>query len=309
MSDADDTSSADEELASKRANIRDWETELKQAKKKIQELSGVRTKMPGKGKTRCTHSREDTHSTNEFVKCECCERRGHFWDECQLILDKQKKFRWDRLASFARIAQQHTQKRMALETGAEVKLVPISDGKVVNPELIQVLANLLLSEKGTIFRQLILEADTFDLARVYNSREAAALRRILATAMAHAFCEHGQKSLEVNARINLQGPRSLAPPSETRDVVNDTLIDDFQTLTDYSSTFDISLLKSEHLQFLLQVAVARLKQRPLLLMQTGWTSFTIVCYAVAVAAHNLVVAICFKMLKLHSDNSPSLAIC
>ncbi|KAI5082203.1 hypothetical protein GOP47_0001946 [Adiantum capillus-veneris] len=155
-----------------------------------------------------------------------------------LVLDRKKRFRWDRLASFATIAQQHTEKRIALETGVELKLMSVSDGKVVNPGLIQLLANLLLSEKGTIFRQLILEADTFDLARTYNSQEAAALRRSLATAIAQAIYHYGQRSMEKHAH-------------------------------------------------------------------TGWTSFTIVCYALAVAAHRLVVAISFNMLNFSPKSSAS----
>lgn len=217
-----------------------------------------------------------------------------------LVLDKKKRFRWDRLASFATIAQQHTQKRIALETGEELKLVTASDGKVVNSKLIQLLANLLLSEKGAIFRQLILEADTFDLARVFNSTKAAALRRNVVTAMANAFYELGQAALKEHACINLQDRESSAFPAESQVLSNapeTTLVDDFKSLTNCPDTLDISLLKSGHTQFLLQVAVMRLKRRPLLLVQTGLTSFTILCSALALAAHRLVVALCFKMLN------------
>ncbi|MCO5564628.1 hypothetical protein L7F22_018294 [Adiantum nelumboides] len=81
-SDSDSSSiSFDDEPVNKKAKICDWESELKQMKKKIQELSGVRTKMPKKGETWCTHCKEGNHSTSECIKCEYCERRGHPWEE------------------------------------------------------------------------------------------------------------------------------------------------------------------------------------------------------------------------------------
>ncbi|MCO5555870.1 hypothetical protein L7F22_009415 [Adiantum nelumboides] len=68
------SSSSDDEPINKKAKICDWESKLKQMKKKIQELSGMKTKMPKKGETWCTHCREGNHSTSECIKCEYCER-------------------------------------------------------------------------------------------------------------------------------------------------------------------------------------------------------------------------------------------
>ncbi len=74
-------SSSEEEGEDK---TRDWQQELKLIKKKIGELTGVRTRMPVKGEKWCTHCREAGHTTSECVKCDYCEKRGHVWEECPI---------------------------------------------------------------------------------------------------------------------------------------------------------------------------------------------------------------------------------
>ncbi|KAH7298063.1 hypothetical protein KP509_25G025300 [Ceratopteris richardii] len=217
-----------------------------------------------------------------------------------LILNKKKQFRWDRLASFITIAQQHSQKKLALETGKEPSITYNADGKVVNLKMIQLLANLLLSEKGTVFRQLILEADTCDLAHMFNSNKAAPLRRNLATAMANVFYEAGKTSLRKHTGISIQEPVLLDSQNKHKDLISSTdkpFLDDFKALTNCSDSFDISILENRHMQYLFQTMATRLRRHPLLLAHTGWTSFSILTYSLALAAHRLVVAICFKLLS------------
>lgn len=227
-----------------------------------------------------------------------------------LVLNDKKEFRWDRLASFATLARQHTMKRVALETGMEVQNLTLSnyDTKNISPELIPILVNLLLSKEGVILRRLVLEADTSSLAHALNSSKASVFRRRASTAMANVFYKCGKEFLKEQANVVLQD--SVVPPSslpleglsQVRLVSEKSLTDEVKALTNCSDTLDSSVLKSRHLRFLLRTFVSRLGKKPLLLLRTGWSCFTIFCYAIAVAAHRLVVGIC---CKYYISNSPS----
>lgn len=60
--------------------------ELKRLRRTVEELSGVRTKMPSKAEKWCLHCRDDSHATSECVKCDYCEKRGHEWEACPVRL-------------------------------------------------------------------------------------------------------------------------------------------------------------------------------------------------------------------------------
>ncbi|MCO5552989.1 hypothetical protein L7F22_006509 [Adiantum nelumboides] len=79
LSNSSSESSSEEEAAKKTQDLRH---ELKLLKKKIGELTGVRAKMPAKGKRWCVNCREAGHTTSECVKCDYYKKRGHLWEEC-----------------------------------------------------------------------------------------------------------------------------------------------------------------------------------------------------------------------------------
>ena len=82
----DSSGSEEEKQTKKRSKGKDWESAFKTLSKKIEDLSGVRSKMPSKGETWCIHCRESGHTTAQCIKCDYCERRGHTWEDCQVRL-------------------------------------------------------------------------------------------------------------------------------------------------------------------------------------------------------------------------------
>ena len=63
---------------------KDNNEELQRLKRKVQELTKIRSEMPSKSEVWCIHCRENTHATSQCVKCDYCKKRGHLWEYCPI---------------------------------------------------------------------------------------------------------------------------------------------------------------------------------------------------------------------------------
>ncbi|XP_024529756.1 uncharacterized protein LOC9650796 isoform X2 [Selaginella moellendorffii] len=131
------------------------------------------------------------------------------------------------------------------------------------------LCKLLLSSNGASLRRIILEADTKSLARAFVSKEAAPVRLKVAKLLADAFYLHGKKLLQEHASVEIDERSKLSSP----------------------------IASTRQLQFLLRALVARLQKTPLLLLRAGWTTATVMGWALAAAFHRLAVGMSYTYLE------------
>ena len=150
--------------------------------------------------------------------------------------------------------------------------------------------------------------DTFDLAGTFSSRKASAVRRSIALKLSDVLYQFGKDYLRDHFQFEVQNIElvSQTVPSQSSSASEKAFTDDMKSLTNCSDKVDITLLRSKQMQALLQTLVARLRTKPLLMIYTGWVGFTMICYAMAIAAHKLLVASFDGYFDRTSKTSPQL---
>lgn len=99
----------------------------------------------------------------------------------------------------------------------------------------------------------------------------------------------GKDYIKERFKFEIQSPEQ-AVPREQASVSEKAFTNDMKSLMNCSDKVDISLFRSKQMQSLLQTLAARLRMKPLSMIHTGWIGFTVICYAMAIAAHKLLAA-------------------
>ena len=138
--------------------------------------------------------------------------------------------------------------------------------------------------------------DTFDLAGTFSSRKSAALRRSIAIKLSDILYKCGKDYLKEQFKFEIRSQDLVTQTvfSQESFASEKAFTDDMKILINCSNKVDISLFRNEQMQSLVQTLVARLRTKPLSMIHTGWVGFTMICYAMAIAAHKLLVASFFR---------------
>ncbi|XP_059070319.1 uncharacterized protein LOC131070828 [Cryptomeria japonica] len=199
-----------------------------------------------------------------------------------LVLNERKEFQWPKVALFLKLGEQQFKKRDALKTGGEAHVVsnPSKNPPGGSVDLANTIMKLLSSADGAVLRRLLVTADTPSLAKTFVSVDATEFRRNVVENFAEILSEWGTRILR-EEHIYLRQTAINHDQTDRMESSNASSLDVYK-----------NLLRDHRLKVVLFTALKRLTRSPLLMLRVCWTCAMILCSALALASHRLLVELC-----------------